>query len=441
MVLSPGDCVLISVALDFRQAPVTVRERYFLSDARVAALYGAPPSRLVRELALLSTCNRLELYAWTEAESPAELEQAWCELVDRWAGQGGDDRDDREDLAALVLRRQGDEVAAHLLRVASGLESQVLGDSQILGQVRQAYRDASRAGKVGTALHRLFGAALHAAKRVKHETGLVGGRHSVGAEAASLAARRHGPLSKRRCIVIGCGKTGERAARQLVKFGVADLVLINRSLPRAEVLAADLWGRAAPFDRLHRELARADVAIIATSAEQPPVRASSLRFCRDAAGTTGHPLMVIDLSLPRNVEPEVGGLPGITLLDLDALHLPMAQAEALRQAAVPRAEAIVHEELAVYAAWVRAEVAREALRPLHQALTAVCRRELGYVGAKSGADLDRAAERIVAKLMARPMTVLRGATERGESLEAATLTLRHLFGASGHGRVIPAEAE
>ncbi len=436
MVPSPGDCVLISVALDFRLAPVTVRERYYLSDARVAALYGAPPSARVRELALLSTCNRLELYAWTEAQSAAELELAWCELVDRWAGP---DEEERDGLAALVLRRHGDEAAAHLLRVASGLESQVLGDSQILGQVRQAYRDASRAGMVGTALHRLFGAALHAAKRVKHETGLVGGRHSVGAEAASLAARRHGPLSKRRCIVVGCGKTGERAARQLVKFGVADLVLINRSLPRAEVLARDLWGRAAPFDRLHRELARADIAIIATSADQPPVRASSLRFCRDDAGTTGHPLMLIDLSLPRNVEPEAGGLPGITLLDLDALHLPMAQAEALRQAAVPRAEAIVHEELAVYSSWVRAEVAREALRPLHQALTAVCRRELGFVGARSGADLDRAAERIVAKLMARPMTVLRTATERGESLEAATLTLRHLFGA--HGLAISAEAE
>ena len=115
--------MLISVALDFRQAPVTVRERYFLSDARVAALYGAPPSPLVRELALLSTCNRLELYAWSEAQSPAALEMAWCELVDRWAGQDGDERD---GLAALVVRRHGDEVSLEVVRTRGQIQVSIV---------------------------------------------------------------------------------------------------------------------------------------------------------------------------------------------------------------------------------------------------------------------------------------------------------------------------
>lgn len=417
--------MLISVSLDFRHAPLRTRERFHLSDGRVAGLFAAPRDHRLRELALVSTCNRLELYAWSEATEPTELADASTELVRRWAGA---DHHHLRELDELVQRRSGEDAARHLIRVASGLESQILGDIQILGQVRRAYQLAVTAGAVGTGLHRLFSIALHAAKRVQHETGLAGGRHSVGAEAAALAARRQGPLMKRRCVVIGCGKTGERAARQLVKLGAADIVLINRSPERAEALAKDLWGRAAPFDRLHRELARADVAITATSADRPPVRAASLRFCRESAGTQDRPLVLIDLSLPRNVEPDVAGLPGVELLDLDALHPPLAHAEALRRAAVPQAEAIVTEEVSAFMTWVRAEAAREALRPLREALNEVCRRELAFAGSKSGADLDRAAERIVSKLMARPMTVLRTATARGESVDGVSDTFRALFG-------------
>ncbi len=428
--------MLISVSLDFRHAPLRTRERFHLSDARVAGLFNAPREDRVKELALVSTCNRLELYAWTDATEAADLAAASDELVRRWAG---DDHHHLRELEELVLRRTGEEAASHLIRVASGLESQILGDVQILGQVRRAYQQAVEAGAVGTGLHRLFSVALHAAKRVQHETGLAGGRHSVGAEAAALAARRQGPLMKRRCVIIGCGKTGERAARQLVKLGAADIVLMNRSPDRAEALAKDLWGRAAPFDRLHRELARADVAIIATSADRPPVRAASLRFCRESAGTQDRPLVLIDLSVPRNVEPEVAGLPGVELLDMDALHPPLAQAEALRRAAVPQAEAIVTEELAAFMVWVRAEAAREALRPLREALNEVCRRELAFAGAKAGADLDRAAERIVAKLMARPMTILRTATARGESVDRVSDTFRTLFG--DHDEPVTATAQ
>ncbi len=417
--------MLISVALDFRSAPVSVRERFYLSDARVSALFATPLSELVNELALLATCNRVELYAWSGALGPEQARMAGQELVQRWAG---DDHHHAGALETLVTRRQGADAAGHLMRVASGLESQVLGDAQILGQVRAAYRQAAEAGTVGTGLHRVFATALHAAKRVKHETGLVGGRHSVGAEAAALAARRHGPLARRRCVVIGCGKTGERAARQLVKLGASDLVLINRTPARAQQLARELWGRAASYDRLHRELAAADVAIIATSAAQPPVRAASLRFCREMAATAERPLVLIDLSIPRNVEPEVAGLSGISLLDLDALHPPLQQAEALRQAAVPRAEGIVAEELAAWEARARAEHACLALRPLQQALAEVCRRELAWAGAHADTDLDRAAQRIVAKIMARPMTVLRRAAARGESVEEIGDALTTLFG-------------
>src|SRR5262245_1006485 len=153
--------MLISIALDFRQAELQTRERFHLTDERCAALFRTPLTRLVREMALVSTCNRIELYAWSGAQDAVEVEEALADLVRRWAGE---DHQHASALTHLVLRRTGDAAALHLMRVASGLESQVLGDVQILGQVRRAYRQAVQAGTVGTGLHRLFGAALHAAK-------------------------------------------------------------------------------------------------------------------------------------------------------------------------------------------------------------------------------------------------------------------------------------
>ena len=224
----------------------------------------------VRELALLSTCNRLELYAWTEAQSARSRScpgASWS-----IAGSGRMKRTRRSCGAGTASH--GVDAAAHLLRVAAGLESQVLGDAQIMGQVKRAYREASEAGAVGPALHRLLGLALHTAKRVKHETGLLSGRHSGGREAASrggASGRGDAAVHRRlRQDRPACGASARQARRGRHR-------LINRSPPRRGA-RAELWGRAAPLDRLHRELAQADLAIVATRAPTPPVRASSLRF-------------------------------------------------------------------------------------------------------------------------------------------------------------------
>ncbi len=415
--------MLISLAIDFRRADLTTRERFHLTDEGVAALYAEPRPGLVHELLLVSTCNRLELYGWAPASSPQDTVAALTALGRHWMGD--DSRAD--ELIETAVHRCGEAAARHLLRVASGLESQVLGDAQILGQVKAAYRRAAQAGALGAGLHRLCDTALRTGKRVQAETGLTGGRNSVGAEAAHLAHRKLGNLATRRCVIVGCGKTGRSAARQLVKLGAVDVVLINRTMGRAQQLASEVWGRAAPFSALHRELAVADLAIVATSADVPPVRAGSLRFCRDMAGTANRELLLVDLSMPRNIEPEVVGLHGVTLVDLDTLHVPVAQAEAARRAAVPAAERIVTEELAAFTAWVDAGLAREAIRPLREALGELCRREVAFA-AGDDALAERTAERIVAKLLARPMTRLRTASERGEPVEDYVAVLQVLFG-------------
>jgi glutamyl-tRNA reductase len=417
--------MLISLAIDYRRADLQTRERFFLTDQGVAQLYAEPRPPALRELMLLSTCNRIEIYAWASVSTTAEVMDALLALARHWMG------DDRraDELVAAAVQRCGDEAARHLLRVASGLESLVLGDAQILGQVRAAYRRAAEAGTLGAGLHRLCETALRTGKRVQHDTGLMGGRNSVGAEAAHLAHRRLGNLAPKRCVVIGCGKTGTRAARQLVKLGAVDVVLINRSPQRAQQLASEVWGRAAPYGSLHRELANADIGIVATSADVPPVRAASLKFCREMAGTSKREMLLIDLSMPRNIEGEVVGLEGISLVDLDTLQPPVAAAEAARQAAVPGAERIAEEELADFMAWVNAGAAREAIRPLREALDELCRREVAFAAGGDDAIAERAAERIVAKLLARPMEALRHASERGEPVDGYAAALQSLFAA------------
>ena len=406
----------VSLVLDFRTADLRTRERFHLGDDGAAHLYAQP--RPGAELVVLSTCNRVEVYGTSACR--AEPARVANELARMWTA--GRPRDTRDLLRAASVR-SGPDAARHLLRVASGLESQVLGDAQVLGQVRRAYRAASETGSAGPILHRLFETALRTGKRVAAETSLAAARNSVGTEAAVLAARRLGSLAGKRCVLVGCGKTGEQAARRLLKLGAGEIVCINRSPDRAHALAAEVGGRAAPWETLHQELARADVGIAVTGADVPPVRAASLAHCRRAARSADRPLLVLDLSMPRNVEPEVAGMAAVTLLDLDALRIPLATAEETRRAAVPSAERIVDDELARFVAWHREHPARRAVEPLRAALEEVVRRELAFAADAP----ERAAERIVAKLLARPMSALRAASARGEGVDEVAALFRALF--------------
>ncbi|MBI3791376.1 MAG: glutamyl-tRNA reductase [Gemmatimonadetes bacterium] len=418
--------MLISIAVDFHSADVATRERFHLSAERIEALYGAARDESMQELALISTCNRTEVYAWVEDGGADSVEHLTQALVRRWVGN----RKDARALMGIARRRSGIDVARHILRVAAGLESQVLGDGQILGQLKTAYRLANGRGTAGPVLHRLIETALRTGKRVATETSLSAGRNSIGAEAAAMALHRFGSLAHARVVVVGCGKTGERTARQLKKLGAQDVVLLNRTMSRAVELANAVGGRAAAWDTLHLELAMADAAIVATGAEAPLVQAALLRTCRENCGTAGYPLMLVDLSVPRNIEPAVREIEGISLVDLDKLHLPIVAAEEARRAAVPLANAIVEEELRHFMEWSSAAAARAVIRPLHDALVEVARREVEFAAGDS-AVAERTADRIVAKLLARPMSALKNAIQRGESLDDLMLTMDQLFAEHG----------
>jgi glutamyl-tRNA reductase len=427
--------MLISIAVDFRHADVATRERFHLSEERLTQLYRTARNDVVREAALITTCNRTELYAWVDSEEEPAVQRAVHRLALRWMRS----RTDGADLLRTATQRCGYDAARHVVRIAAGLESQVLGDGQILGQLKAAYMRASRGHVTGPVLHRLFETALRAGKRVSTETALTAGRQSVGAEAAITAAQRFGNLASARCVVVGAGTTGARAAKQLVRLGARDLVIVNRTLPRAEELAGFVHGRAALLDAVHVEVAMADVVIVATGSQEPVVEAAALQAARSACAATGYPLLLMDLSVPRNIDPRVAEVAGVTLLDLDTLQAPVHLAEEMRRDAVPAAEAICEAEVSAFLGWVATMPAREAIRPLREALQDVAKREVAYVF-KNDEVAERAASRIVAKLLAGPMAALRRAAQRGESLDAQAMMLLEMFTAEPGPTTYPAHA-
>ena len=413
--------MLISLAVDFRHADVATRERFHLGDDRITRLYEPPRPHGVEELVVVATCNRTELYAWTTAHDAAGVDHAITGLARRWMGT----RNGARSLLAIARRRSGIDAAEHVFRVGAGLESQVIGDNQILGQLRAAYKAAGHACAAGPVLHRLFATALRTGKRVQTETSLFAGRNSVGSEAAHVALRRFGRLSHARVVLVGCGKTGERAARQLRKLGARDLVLINRSPERAQLLASELDARWTDWESLHCELSMADIAIVATASPSAVVHADALVRGRENCGTTGYPLLLLDLGVPRNIDPACASSPHVTVVDLDSLHPPLAAAEELRRSALPSAEEIVVAEPSALEERMHAAKAREAIRPLREALVAVAKREVAF--AAGDAKAQRTAERIVAKLLARPMVTMRHAIARGDDVSLYAQALEHLF--------------
>ena len=431
--------MLISLVVDFHAADVATRERFHLSPKRAEALYQALHADLhddtVKEVAVVSTCNRTEMYASCPGLTNEVLPRMIAMLASRWTLN----ESDATELLNIAAIRTGIGAARHALRVASGLESQVLGDAQILGQFRRAHANASASGACGPVLHRLFETALRAGKRVQSRTALCTGTNSVGAQAVALAAqsfaaRSPRALSDATIAIVGCGKTGERSARQFAKLGARNVVLLNRSPRRAAELGEELGFRTAPMDALYTELAVADMALVATGAAEPVVCAGELQRARAKAKSPTAPLLLIDLSMPRNIEAAVATLAGVSLMDIDAMQPTLSAAQQAQRDAIPAAENLVEAELLEFSEWLASACARDAIRPLRESLAEACRRELEYAMAVD--DAERLSKRIVAKVMAAPMHAFRETLARGEPVADLTRSMHILFSGQQHGDTV-----
>jgi glutamyl-tRNA reductase len=322
---------LFCLGLSHHTADVAAREQFTGSATAESILRQTGCA----EALLLSTCNRVEVYAVSQKRvSTDEIARCLTRKIDI----------DPHDYAPPFYRYEAEKCVQHLFRVASGLDSMVVGESEIFGQAKKAYELARKSGAVGPYLHRLFQRAFRVAKQVRTHTDIARGAVSVGSVAVDLAHRIFGKLSECKVLVLGAGETSERTARALISRGVTDLRVANRSIDRARDLAQTVGGHAVPFGEWAKQCCEIDILITSTASETPLLTPGELTpLMRERLD---RPLFIIDIAVPRNVDPGVNEMEGVYLYDIDSIRSVAEQSLALRRQQVAAAEVIIAEHVA-----------------------------------------------------------------------------------------------
>lgn len=329
---------VVVVGLNHRTVPLDVLERMTVNDARLPkALYDLRTRPNLSEAVVLSTCNRTEIYA----------------VADRYHGAIDDVRSFLTDLSGLNIEDFSDHVYAyhddfavsHLFKVASGLDSAVLGESEILGQVRSAVERSEEEGAAGSELRRLFASALGVGRRVRVDTGIARGTTSVSQAAVAMAVDRLGSLDGRRILVLGAGEIGAGMAVALAgTAGLAEVLVANRTRTRAVALAGRTGGRVVDFGELGEALTTVDVMLTSTGATETVIDRDDVEAVM--AHRDGRPLLIVDVAVPRDVDPGAGDLEGVTLLDMDDLRAFAESGIAERRREIAVVQRIVDDEVA-----------------------------------------------------------------------------------------------
>ena len=350
---------IVCLGLSHQTAPVEVREQHALTGARKSeALIALRDYGAIAEAAILSTCGRLELYA-----EIADMEAGIAQLKQFLANfrHSGVPAALEEHLYVLA----GDDAVEHLLRVATGLDSMLIGEAEILGQVKAAYDAAQRAGSLGKSLHHLFREALSAGKAARSQTTIGGASVSIATAAIACAKQHVGAFPGKNVVLVGAGKMGATAAKRLALEGADRLVVVNRTHQRAHDLVARLRvGQAASLVSLGEALADADIVMTSVGAShfilKPGNVAAAMMHRLD------RPLLVIDIAVPRDVDPEVASIPGVTVIGIDELGATIDRTLAFRRAAVPLVERIIAKQLADHCGWCRSQAAVPVIASLAQ---------------------------------------------------------------------------
>ena len=415
---------LLVLGLSHKTAPIAQREKAALSEAEARALLrDLTAAGAVAEAVALSTCNRTEIYA--SAPDPAVAEDVLCALL----VAGTHISEDELACARYILR--DDRAATQLFRVASSLDSMVVGESEIQGQVRQAWELAVEEGASGPVLNRLFRQALEVGKQVRAQTRIGTGSASVSAVAVELAEEVLDDLPGRQVLLIGAGRMAETTARALVDHGVREVVVANRTVGTARELAGRVGGRGVGFDRLAQELRGADIVISSTDAPHAILRRHELEPVM--AGRGARPMVIVDISVPRDVDAAVAEVEGVALFDIDDLERVVETNLNGRRLEAERAEGFVIGAVQGFSAWRRGQNASPAIASLHARGEEIRRAELARMEAQWEALSDADRERlealtkgIVRKLLHEPTVRARAAAEDGDALGYLE-TLRHLF--------------
>ncbi|MET0816031.1 MAG: glutamyl-tRNA reductase [Solirubrobacteraceae bacterium] len=416
---------LLLLGTSHKTASLAVRERIALPERRaeqfLAELKQHPE---IREAVVVSTCNRTELYV--VVSDPVEAETTVLGMFARQAGLRP------TELIEAISTHTNCDAARHLYRVTSGLESMIVGEAEVQGQVKRAYESALAARTTGPLTNKLFRAALATGKRVRTETAIGAGGASVASVAVEAARNAlGGELASRHVLIIGAGETAELTARALSEQGVATMFVANRRRERAIALAQRFGGDTIAFDGMPAELERADIVVASTSSPHFLVGAEELAQVMSARA--GRPLLLLDLAVPRDIDPACGSLDGVTLVDIDGLQAQVARTHRARRLEARRAEGIVEEEIQTFAGWLGTLEVLPTISALRARADRLVEELLEENAPRFEALTERDRERVEAMLRAAVKRLLHEPTERlrtlGEDRRHARLQLtRELFG-------------
>jgi glutamyl-tRNA reductase len=403
------------LGLNHKTAPVALREKVAFSEDRlVAALRALRQERGVAEVVILSTCNRTEVY-WAGSASGAELSQ-WLE----------GHQNHGLDLTASVYVHQEKHAVEHAFNVASGLDSMVLGEAQILGQLKNAYRIAQETGSTGPHLNKLFQAAFSAAKRVRTETQIGANAVSLASATVSLARRMYSDFSAHTALMIGAGEMIALAARHFATAGVKRIVIANRTLVNAQTLAAEISGYAVDLSHLDKELTEADIVVSCTASPLPLITKAAAAA---AVRTRRHrPIFMVDLAVPRDIDPAVADLEDVYLFSIDDLQQLIDENRQQREVAAGDAKVVISEEVARFLQDARAKEAGPAIRALRQQADAIRQqtleqaRRMVSAGKSTDEAMEFLANTLTNRLLHAPTQALRQAAESAETVVAEALT-------------------
>ncbi|WGL25992.1 glutamyl-tRNA reductase [Pectobacterium brasiliense] len=344
---------LLALGINHKTAPVSLRERVVFSPDKLGvALDSLLQQPLVQGGVVLSTCNRTELYL-----SVDEQENQREQLI-RWLCEYHQLRP--EEVNGSLYWHQDNAAVSHLMRVASGLDSLVLGEPQILGQVKKAFAESQRGHSLSSELERLFQKSFTVAKRVRTETDIGASAVSVAFAACTLARQIFESLSDVTVLLVGAGETIELVARYLREHKVQKMVIANRTRERAQALAKEVGAEVITLAELDEQLVQADIVISSTASTLPIIGKGMME--RTLKARRNQPMLMVDIAVPRDIEPEVGKLPNVYLYSVDDLHAIIQHNLAQRKAAAVQAESIVQQESSDFMAWLRAQSAVETIR-------------------------------------------------------------------------------
>jgi glutamyl-tRNA reductase len=403
--------VIVVVGLNHETAPVAVREAMaFPKDELGRALERVKQDAGLGEAMILSTCNRVEVYGRSEKNTA----RAVAEFLARYHGRAP------EEIEKHLYLLEGEQAIRHAFRVAASLDSMVLGEPQILGQVKDAYEAAERARSLGSVLNGLRTRSIAAAKRARSETAIGRNAVSLSHVAVELATKIFGALHGRSVLLVGAGKMSQLAARQMVRRGARASVLGGRTFEKAEQLAMSLGGRAAPFEALRSELTRADIVISGTGATGIVVLREDVEAAQ--AARHGRPLFLIDIAVPRDIAEDAGKVAGVFLYDIDDLQQVATANLRERKKESAAAETIVEQEVQEFIEWRRSlEVVpllvelRKRADEIRRAEIEKARNRLGPLTPEQEKALEAATTAIVNKLLHAPTVRLKELAGHGEA--------------------------